>query len=44
MAERLPELGIQDEGLLVVLDSVHTHSGLTPGEREYLEFAEMFIG
>jgi hypothetical protein len=30
-------------GLEVVLESVHTHSDLRPGEREYLEFADMFI-
>jgi len=34
---------IWNAGLKVVLDSVHTHSGAYPGDRDYLVFVSQFI-
>jgi hypothetical protein len=46
-AMRVQRGDVSDEiwtnGLKVVLESVHTHSELSPGDTDYLDFAAMYI-
>jgi hypothetical protein len=46
-AMRIQRSDVSDEiwtnGLKVVLESVHTHSELSPGDTDYLDFAAMYM-